>query len=138
MQNEADQMMTSHRAAHQSVLSVIQTFPVSSLHAVAAGPVSGVQLQPRTFPVSPSGATQPAADHLKPAATNSNITVTGANRRSSNHLHHVCCTTQWDWELHANANTQFKVKVLFHIHTQIFKKSSTDYKSMQPNQKCFF
>lgn len=67
-----------------------QTFPVRSLHAVAAGPVSGVQLQPRTFPVSPSGSTQPAANHLKPAETNSNIIVTGANRRSTNQLYHVC------------------------------------------------
>lgn len=58
--------------------SVTQTFPVSSLCAVAAGPVAGVQLQPRTFPVSPSGSTQPAANHLKPAENNNNSMVTEA------------------------------------------------------------
>lgn len=49
--------------------SVCQTFPVCSLLTVAAGPVSGVHLQPRTLPVGPSRSTQPAANHLKPTET---------------------------------------------------------------------
>lgn len=57
-----------------------QTSPVSSLCAVTAGPVVGVQLQPGTLPVSPSRSTQPAANQLKPTETNNSNMVKGAKQ----------------------------------------------------------
>lgn len=42
----------------------------------------------------------------------------------------VCCATQGYWELRANANVHFQVKVLFFC----FEKSSADSTSMQHNQ----